>query len=98
MSVARSDGNHPLEEPIVASPEFEDFDDLADGQDLVPEHIERVAAYFAGHLDLRKDAANRPSTVMHAKIDNDENGHVGTYETLIVRFAAPPPTPTQRCR
>lgn len=83
----------PLEELIVAAPEFRDLDGLPPGQDLFPENIERVAAYFADHLELRKDAADLPLTVMRATIGTDENSHVGTYKTLNVRFASPLPAP-----
>lgn len=83
----------PLTELIVAAPEFADLGGLPAGQGLVPENIERVAAYFAEHLELQKGAADLPLTVMGAAVGTDNNSHVGTYRTLIVRFALPLPTP-----
>lgn len=76
----------PLTELIVASNEFEDFDNLPVGPNFSGQYSERIATYFAQHLHLRQNTADLSLTFSRAALETGENPHVGKHKLLVAYF------------
>lgn len=79
----------PLEDLMVASSEFETWEDALVNENLTPAQMAQITGYFAQHVAITHAGEALPLVLTDAVLRYDQNADVGLYVRLVATMAAP---------
>ena len=81
----------PIEDLVIAAPQLHPLETQALGQDLPPEVLSTVTAYFDQHLSIEHPSSALPLTLTGATLQTAQTEEAGQFTTLILSLTTPVP-------